>query len=64
MAEQRPYRVTGFSTDARLARAKRLALLSLAGAFLAINWLTTQHAASVLSDASWLGRPLFRHRRS
>src|SRR5579864_1246577 len=60
MAEQRPYRVPGFSTDARLARAKRLALLSLVGAFAAINWVTTQHVASVLSDASWLGHPLFR----
>jgi type IV secretion system protein VirD4 len=60
MAEQRPYRLPGFSVDARLARAKRLALLSLVGAFLAINWVTTQHAAIVLNDASWLGRPLFR----
>jgi type IV secretion system protein VirD4 len=60
MAEQRPYRVPGFSTDARLARAKRLALLSLVGAFVAINWVTTQHVAGVLNDASWLGHPLFR----
>jgi len=60
MAEQRPYRLPGFSVDARLARAKRLALLSLVGAFLAINWVTTQHVASVLTDASWLGHPLFR----
>ena len=45
MAEQRPYRVPGFSADARLSHAKRLALLSLAGAFIAINWVTTQHAA-------------------
>ena len=63
MAEQRPYRVPGFSADARLARAKRLAMLSLAGAFIAINWVTTQHAANVLRHASWLGRPLF-HLRS
>ena len=62
MAEQRPYRVPGFSADARLARAKRLALLSLVGAFIAINWVTTQHAASVLRDASWLGHPLFHLR--
>ncbi len=62
MAEQRPYRVAGFSADARLARAKRLGVLSLAGAFIAINWVTTQHAASVLRDASWLGRPLFHLR--
>jgi hypothetical protein len=60
MAEQRPYRLPGFSVDARLARAKRVALLSLLGAFLAINWATTQHAARVLSDASWLGHPFFR----
>jgi hypothetical protein len=60
MAEQRPYRLPGFSVDTRLARAKRLALLSLMGAFLAINWVTTQHAASVLRHASWLGHPLFR----
>jgi hypothetical protein len=58
MAEQRPYRLPGLSVDARLARAKRLALLSLVGAFLAINWVTTQHAASVLRDASWLEHPL------
>ena len=62
MAEQRPYRVPGFSADARLARAKRLAVLSLVGAFIAINWVTTQHAASVLRDASWLGQPLFHLR--
>ena len=62
MAEQRPYRVPGFSADARLARAKRLAVLSLAAAFIAINWVTTQHAANVLRDASWLGRPLFHLR--
>ena len=60
MAEQRPYRVPGAAGDARLGRVKRLALLSLASAFIAINWVTTQHAASVLSYASWLGRPLFR----
>lgn len=57
MAEQRPYRVPGFSADARLAQAKRLAVLSLAGAFIAINWVTTQYAASVLRHASWLGPP-------
>jgi len=60
MAEQRPYRAPGVSVDARLARAKRLALVSLVGAFLAINWVTTQNAARVLGDASWLGNPLFR----
>ena len=59
MAEQRPYRIPGFSADARLARAKRLAVLSLVGAFIAINSVTTQHAASVLRHASWLGHPLF-----
>ncbi len=32
------------------------------GAFIAINWVTTQHAASVLRDASWLGHPLFHLR--
>ena len=62
MAEHRPYRVPGLSVDARLARAKRIALLSLAGAFFAINWVTTQHAASVLRHASWLGHPLFHMR--
>ncbi len=60
MAEQRPYRVPGSAGEARLGRVKRIALLSLASAFIAINWVTTQHAASVLSYASWLGRPLFR----
>src|SRR5713226_1472054 len=60
MAEQRPYRVQGSAADARLGRVKRIALLSLASAFIAINWVTTQHAASVLRYASWLGRPLFR----
>ena len=59
MAEQRPYRLPGFSIDARLSRAKRLALLSLVGAFLAINWVTTQHAANVLRHAWWLGNALF-----
>ena len=63
MAEQRPYRIPGFSADARLVRAKRRAVLSLVGAFIAINWVTTQHAASVLRHASWLGQPLF-HLRS
>ena len=62
MAEQRPYRIPGFSADARLARAKRRAVLSLVGAFIAINSVTTQHAASVLRHASWLGRPLFHLR--
>ena len=62
MAEQRPYRIPGFSADARLARAKRLAVLSLVGAFIAINSVTTQHAASVLRHASWLGQPLFHLR--
>src|SRR5260370_28424484 len=60
MAEQRPYRVPGSAGEARLRRVKRIALLSLASAFIAINWVTTQHAASVLSYASWLGHPLFR----
>ncbi len=59
MAEQRPYRVPGSTTDARLTRVKCVALLSLAGAFVAINSVTTQHAAKVLHDAPWLGRPLF-----
>jgi type IV secretion system protein VirD4 len=63
MAEQRPYRIPGFSADVRLARAKRRTVLSLVGAFLAINSVTTQHAASVLRHASWLGQPLF-HLRS
>ena len=58
MAEQRPYRVQGFSNNARLSRAKGLALLSLAAAFIAINWVTTEHAARILRDASWLGRPI------
>ena len=60
MAEQRPYRVPGSAADAQLGRVKGLALLSLASAFIAINWVTTQHAASVLRYALWLGRPLFR----
>jgi len=59
MAEQRPYRVPGATSDARLGRVKRLALISLAGAFVTINWVTTQHAATVLGHASWLGQPLF-----
>ncbi|HKV53713.1 MAG TPA: type IV secretory system conjugative DNA transfer family protein [Candidatus Binataceae bacterium] len=59
MAEQRPYRIPGFSADARLARVKRRAVLSLVGAFIAINSVTTQHAASLLRRASWLGQPLF-----
>jgi type IV secretion system protein VirD4 len=59
MAEQRPYRFPGFSVDLRLARTKRLAGFSLIGAFIAINWVTTQHAANVLRHAPWLGHPLF-----
>jgi len=58
MAEQRPYRIPGASTDERLTRAKRIALQALAAAFLAINQVTTQHAARVLHYATWLGRPL------
>jgi len=59
MPEQRPYRVAGSASNASLGRVKSLALISLAGAFIAINWVTTQHAASVLHDASWLGQPVF-----
>ncbi len=59
MAEQRPYRVPRSTGDARLGRVKRIALLSLASSFIAINWVTTQHAASVLRHAPWLGHPLF-----
>src|SRR5713101_3134102 len=59
MGENRPYRVRVSATDARLMRVKRIAILSLASAFVAINWVTTQHAAKVLRDAPWLGRPLF-----
>lgn len=62
MAEQRPYRVPGFSADVRLLHAKQLVLLALAGAFAAINWVTTQHAAKVLGHAPWLGPPLFHLR--
>ena len=58
MAEQRPYRVPGSASDARLMRVKQLAMLSLASALIAINWVTTQHAATVLGDAPWLGWPL------
>src|SRR5580700_123241 len=60
MAEQRPYRISGSAAQPQLGRVKRLELLSLAGAFIAINWVTTQHAGRVLSYASWLGQPLFR----
>jgi type IV secretion system protein VirD4 len=59
MAEQRPYRFPGSAYEARLVRVKRLALLSLAAALIAINQVTTQHAARVLGYASWLGRPIF-----
>ncbi len=60
MAEQRPYRLPGSAANAQLRRVKGLALLSLAGAFIAINQVTTQHAARVLRDAPWLGQPLLR----
>src|SRR5713226_3850486 len=60
MGENRPYRVRGSATDARLMRVKGIAILSLALAFIAINWVTTQHAATVLRDAPWLGPPLFQ----
>jgi type IV secretion system protein VirD4 len=58
MAEQRPYRVRGFSANRRLLQAKLLVLLALAAAFVAINWVTTQHAAKLLRHAPWLGPPL------
>jgi type IV secretion system protein VirD4 len=64
MAEQRPYRMAGASGDARLGRIKRLALLSLAGAFIAVNQVTTQHAGKVLRYAAWLGRPLVQLHRA
>ncbi len=60
MAEQRPYRVSGYAPQPQLRRIKQLALISVAGAFVAINCLTTQHAAGVLHYAGWLGQPLFR----
>ena len=60
MAEQRPYRLPGIAADARLGRTKRMAVLSLAAAFIAINQVTTQHAASLLADAPWLGSPIIR----
>jgi type IV secretion system protein VirD4 len=63
MAEQRPYRIPGSSAEERLRRAKRNVLLLLGEAFVAINQVTTQHAAFVLRDAPWLGRPLI-HLRS
>ena len=62
MAEQRPYRVPGFSTDARLARAKRLALLSLAGAFHRDQLGDDAACGERACDASWLGHPLFHLR--
>ncbi len=58
MAEQRPYRFPGSAFDARLARVKRLAILSLVAACLTINQVTTQHAARVLGYADWLGQPI------
>lgn len=59
MAEQHPYRPGSSAAHARLMRVKCLAMLSLAAAFIAVNWVTTQHAATVLRDAPWLGEPLF-----
>jgi type IV secretion system protein VirD4 len=60
MAEQRPYRIPGSSAQAQLARVKLVAVLSMTAAFIAVNQVTTQHAASVLHHAPWLGGPLFR----
>ena len=54
-----PIAFPGSAFDARLARVKRLAILSLVAAFLAINQVTTQHAARVLGYAGWLGQPIF-----
>ncbi len=59
MAEQRPYRIPGSSAEARLGRVKLIAVASMAAAFVAVNEVTTQHAASVLHHAPWLGKPLF-----
>jgi type IV secretion system protein VirD4 len=60
MAEQRPYRIRGAAGEARLARVKRLSVVSFGAAFVAINQVTTEHAARVLGDAPWLGSPLLR----
>ncbi|HLK82879.1 MAG TPA: type IV secretory system conjugative DNA transfer family protein [Xanthobacteraceae bacterium] len=60
MAEQRPYRIPGSSAQAQLARVKLVAVLSMAAAFIVVNHVTTQHAATVLRHAPWLGEPLFR----
>ncbi len=60
MAEQRPYRIPGSSAQMQLARVKVIAVLSMVAAFIAVNQVTTEHAAGVLGYAPWLGQPLLR----
>jgi len=59
MAEQRPYRFYGATGDLKLARAKRLALLSVSFTAIAVNWVTTQHVAHVLGHRVDLAQSLF-----
>lgn len=58
MAEQRPYRVAGSANEGRFLRVKAGVLLTLVTAFVAINWITTQHAARLFGHSPWLGHPL------
>lgn len=58
MAEQRPYRVAGSANDGLLLRVKACVLLTLALAFAAINWITTERIARLFGYSPWLGHPL------
>ncbi|MGH7812394.1 MAG: type IV secretory system conjugative DNA transfer family protein [Candidatus Binataceae bacterium] len=58
MAEQRPYRLAGSADAARLTHVKLAALFLLGPAFIAINWIATQHAARLFGYAPALGAPL------
>jgi type IV secretion system protein VirD4 len=62
MAEHRPYRLPGSSADERWRRVKQNVLLWLGTALVAVNQMTTQHAAFVLRYAPWLGHSLFHLR--
>jgi type IV secretion system protein VirD4 len=57
MAEQRPYRLSGTTSDATLRRTKIVSMLALAVALLVLNWVTTQHAARLFGYSPALGAP-------
>jgi len=49
MAEQRPYRSRGAAIQ--LQQVKKIAAVILGASFLTVNWMTTQHAASLMGNS-------------